>query len=249
MRLEPQRGKTILRSTTYNMDIRILLAEDEKNLRDTITLNLELEGYEVVSVADGKMALKMFDEQRFNVVILDIMMPEFNGIEVCRKIRLTNSDTPILFLTAKGTTEDKLNGFKAGGDDYITKPFNLDEFLARIRVLVKFSLRQLHQDSGLSSYSFGPNHVDFKTFKAVGHSGQEIKLTKKEALLLKLLLDRKNQVVSRQQILQYVWGYDVYPSTRTIDNFILSFRKYFESDPKNPQYIQSIRGVGYKFVE
>ncbi|HCE84530.1 MAG: response regulator transcription factor [Bacteroidota bacterium] len=231
------------------MDIRILLAEDEKNLRDTITLNLELEGYEVVSVADGKMALKMFDEQRFNVVILDIMMPEFNGIEVCRKIRLTNSDTPILFLTAKGTTEDKLNGFKAGGDDYITKPFNLDEFLARIRVLVKFSLRQLHQDSGLSSYSFGPNHVDFKTFKAVGHSGQEIKLTKKEALLLKLLLDRKNQVVSRQQILQYVWGYDVYPSTRTIDNFILSFRKYFESDPKNPQYIQSIRGVGYKFVE
>lgn len=249
MRLEPQRGKTILRSTTYNMDIRILLAEDEKNLRDTITLNLELEGYEVVSVADGKMALKMFDEQRFNVVILDIMMPEFNGIEVCRKIRLTNSDTPILFLTAKGTTEDKLNGFKAGGDDYITKPFNLDEFLARIRVLVKFSLRQLHQDSGLSSYSFGPNHVDFKTFKAVGHSGQEIKLTKKEALLLKLLLDRKNQVVSRQQILQYVWGYDVYPSTRTIDNFILSFRKYFESDPKNPQYIQSIRGVGYKFVD
>jgi len=249
LRLEPQRGKTILRSTTYNMDIRILLAEDEKNLRDTITLNLELEGYEVVSVADGKMALKMFDEQRFNVVILDIMMPEFNGIEVCRKIRLTNSDTPILFLTAKGTTEDKLNGFKAGGDDYITKPFNLDEFLARIRVLVKFSLRQLHQDSGLSSYSFGPNHVDFKTFKAVGHSGQEIKLTKKEALLLKLLLDRKNQVVSRQQILQYVWGYDVYPSTRTIDNFILSFRKYFESDPKNPQYIQSIRGVGYKFVE
>ncbi|MEC8627293.1 MAG: response regulator transcription factor [Bacteroidota bacterium] len=231
------------------MDIRILLAEDEKNLRDTITLNLELEGYEVVSVADGKMALKMFDEQRFNVVILDIMMPEFNGIEVCRKIRLTNSDTPILFLTAKGTTEDKLNGFKAGGDDYITKPFNLDEFLARIRVLVKFSLRQLHQDSGLSSYSFGPNHVDFKTFKATGHSGQEIKLTKKEALLLKLLLDRKNQVVSRQQILQYVWGYDVYPSTRTIDNFILSFRKYFESDPKNPQYIQSIRGVGYKFVE
>ena len=120
-----------------------------KKLKDTITLNLELEGYEVVSVADGKMALKMFDEQRFNVVILDIMMPEFNGIEVCRKIRLTNSDTPILFLTAKGTTEDKLNGFKAGGDDYITKPFNLDEFLARIRVLVKFSLRQLHQDSGL----------------------------------------------------------------------------------------------------
>ena len=249
MRLEPQRGKTILRSTTYNMDIRILLAEDEKNLRDTITLNLELEGYEVVSVADGKMALKMFDEQRFNVVILDIMMPEFNGIEVCRKIRLTNSDTPILFLTAKGTTEDKLNGFKAGGDDYITKPFNLDEFLARIRVLVKFSLRQLHQDSGLSSYSFGPNQVDFKTFKAIGYSGQEIKLTKKEAFLLKLLLDRKNQVVSRQQILQYVWGYDVYPSTRTIDNFILSFRKYFESDPKNPQYIQSVRGVGYKFVE
>jgi len=130
----------------------------------------------------------------------------------------------------------------------MTKPFNLEELLLRVKILVKHSIKGTEEESDLKTYKFGDNEVNFVTFEAKGAQGQLIKLTKKEAMLLKLLIDRKDQVVSRQQILQYVWGYDVFPSTRTIDNFILSFRKYFEKDQKNPRYFHSVRGVGYKFV-
>ncbi|MCB0510455.1 MAG: response regulator transcription factor [Chitinophagales bacterium] len=226
---------------------RVLLAEDEKSLRDGIKLNLELEGYEVEEAINGNEALQKFENQRFNLVILDVMMPEVNGFEVCEKIRLSDNETPILFLTAKDTGKDKVTGLKLGADDYLTKPFNLEELLLRTKVLVKHSFKGTTEESNLSSFEFGANRVNFSTFSASNASGEEIHLTKKETALLKLLIDRKNQVVSRQQILQYVWGYDVFPSTRTIDNFILSFRKYFEEDAKNPQFFQSIRGVGYKF--
>lgn len=227
---------------------RVLLAEDEKSLRDGIKLNLELEGYEVEEASDGNEALKKFDNQRFNLVILDVMMPEVNGFEVCEKIRLTDSDTPILFLTAKDTGKDKIDGLKLGADDYLTKPFNLEELLLRTKILVKHSLKGTEEESSLSNYEFGGNLINFSTFEASTFENKNINLTKKETALLKLLVDRKNQAVSRQQILQYVWGYDVFPSTRTIDNFILSFRKYFEKDAKNPEFFHSIRGVGYKFI-
>ena len=227
---------------------RVLLAEDERSLREGIKLNLELEGYEVEEAENGSSALKKFEGQRFNLVILDVMMPEVNGFDVCEKIRLTDSDTPILFLTAKDTSKDKINGLKKGADDYLTKPFDLEELMLRSKVLVKHSLKGSLEESTLSEYEFGDNKVNFDTYEAET-SGGKINLTKKESHLLKLLIDRKNQVVSRQQILQYVWGYDVFPSTRTIDNFILSFRKYFEADPKNPQFFHSVRGVGYKYVE
>lgn len=226
---------------------RVLLAEDEKSLRDGIKLNLELEGYEVEEAVNGNEALQKFENQRFNLVILDVMMPEVNGFEVCEKIRLSDNEIPILFLTAKDTGKDKVNGLKLGADDYLTKPFNLEELLLRTKVLVKHSFKGTTEESILSSFTFGPNTVNFSTFSATNGTGEELHLTKKETALLKLLIDRKNQVVSRQQILQYVWGYDVFPSTRTIDNFILSFRKYFEEDAKNPQFFQSVRGVGYKF--
>lgn len=227
---------------------RVLLAEDEKNLRDGIKLNLELEGYEVEEAVNGTEAIRKFENQRFNLVILDVMMPEINGFEVCEKIRLTDQETPILFLTAKDTGQDKVNGLKLGADDYLTKPFNLEELMLRTKVLVKHSLKGTEDEVDLTSFEFGKNKVNFTTYDAITHDGEEKHLTKKEAALLKLLIDRKDQVVSRQQILQYVWGYDVFPSTRTIDNFILSFRKYFESDPKNPEFFHSIRGVGYKFT-
>lgn len=226
---------------------RVLLAEDEKSLRDGIKLNLEMEGYEVEEAVNGNEALQKFENQRFNLVILDVMMPEVNGFEVCEKIRLSDNEIPILFLTAKDTGKDKVNGLKLGADDYLTKPFNLEELLLRTKVLVKHSFKGTTEESILSSFQFGPNTVNFSTFSATNGTSEEIHLTKKETALLKLLIDRKNQVVSRQQILQYVWGYDVFPSTRTIDNFILSFRKYFEEDAKNPQFFQSVRGVGYKF--
>jgi len=227
------------------MAVRIFLVEDEISIRDALKLNLELEGYEVVTTGDGKQVLKMFKEQHFDIVLLDIMLPEVSGLELCEQIRLVNMDIPIIFLTAKDTTADKVTGLKKGADDYIVKPFNLEELLLRVQILLKRS--QGTTSTSLESFEFGSNKANFKTYEATGKQG-EFKLTKKEAMLLKLLIERRGEVVSRQQILQSVWGYDVYPSTRTIDNFILSFRKYFEEDPKSPSFFHSVRGVGYKFV-
>jgi two-component system alkaline phosphatase synthesis response regulator PhoP len=149
-------------------------------------------------------------------------------------------------LTAKDQAQDRINGLKKGADDYLTKPFNLEEMLLRVGSLLRRSQRV--KGESIDVYTFGGNTVHFDLFEATTWRGENIVLTKKEAMLFKLLVERKNEVVSRNQILQAVWGYDVFPSTRTIDNFILAFRKYFERDPKNPQYFHSMRGVGYKFM-
>lgn len=226
---------------------RILLVEDEDNIRTAVKLNLEMEDYEVVATDHGKKALKAFNEQHFDLVILDVMLPEIDGFQICDQMRLINHDIPIIFLTAKDSSSDRITGLKRGGDDYLTKPFNIEELLLRISNLIKRSQRA--SDSHAQDiYTFGDQWINFQTYIAKGQDG-EFNLTKKEAMLLKLLIDRKNEVVSRNQILQSVWGYDVYPSTRTIDNFILSFRKYFEPDQKDPKYFHSVRGVGYKFTE
>ncbi|MGB0931123.1 MAG: response regulator transcription factor [Chitinophagales bacterium] len=226
---------------------RILLVEDEENLQEAIKMNLEIEGYEVVPVGDGLSAIRTFKGQRFNVIVLDIMLPEVDGLHVCEKIRLEDADVPILFLTAKDTAQDKITGLKKGADDYMTKPFNLEEFLLRVNRLVRQSMKIEVPTREIIEYSFGDNEVNFATYRAVCQKG-EVSLTNKESKLLKLLIERNNQVVSREQILQFVWGYDVYPSTRTIDNFILAFRKYFEKNPKKPEFFHSVRGVGYKFT-
>ena len=230
------------------MTPRILLVEDEENLREAIKMNLELEGYDVEVADTGKKAIKKTIGQRYNLFILDVMLPEVDGFEVCEKIRLTDSDTPILFLTAKDENEDKLKGFKLGADDYLTKPFNLEELLMRIKVLIKHSNRGT-QKNAAPVYKFAGNEINFVTYQAKANNGKEISLTKKETALLKVLVERKNSVVSRDQILHFVWGYDVNPSTRTIDNFITTFRKYFEKDASNPKHFHSVRGVGYKFTE
>jgi two-component system alkaline phosphatase synthesis response regulator PhoP len=226
--------------------MRILLVEDEENIRETLQLNLELEGYEVVGIEDGKKVLPTFKNQHFDLILLDIMLPEVDGLQICEQIRLLDMEVPVIFLTAKDTTADKIKGLKKGADDYITKPFHLEELLLRIQILLKRS--QKNTSTSIEAYQFGENEVNFKTFEAKGVQG-EFKLTKKEAMLLKLLIERKGEAVSRQQILQSVWGYDVYPSTRTIDNFILSFRKYFETDPRNPKFFHSVRGIGYQFSD
>lgn len=225
--------------------MRILLVEDEENIRDVVKLNLEMEDYEVVATDNGKDALKFFNEQHFDLLVLDVMLPEIDGYQICEQVRLTNMDVPIIFLTAKDASSDRITGLKKGADDYLTKPFVLEELLLRVNNLIKRTSKS--PDNTPEVYTFGDNTVNFATYEASGNPGS-FSLTKKEAMLLKLLIDRRNEVVSRQQILQSVWGYDVYPSTRTIDNFILSFRKYFEQDPKNPEYFLSVRGVGYKFV-
>ena len=228
--------------------IRILLVEDEEHLQEAIKLNLELEGYKVVAAGTGTEAVKIFKAERFNLVVLDVMLPEMDGFAVCEAIRLHNGTVPILFLSAKNASEDKILGLKRGADDYMTKPFNLEEFLLRVNVLVKRSLSQEEKKEMSDIYRFDGNEVNFKTYEISGKGNEKIRLTKKEIALLKLLIERRNEVVSREQILETVWGYDIYPSTRTVDNFILAFRKYFDKDPKEPRYFHSVRGVGYKFV-
>jgi two-component system, OmpR family, alkaline phosphatase synthesis response regulator PhoP len=227
--------------------MRILLVEDEEQISKLIKMNLEAEGYEVVTADTGKKALTLTDQQHFDLLILDIMLPEVNGFQVCEKVRLSNSNVAILFLSAKDSTQSKIQGLRLGADDYLTKPFNLEELLLRIQILIKRSKDRDHPGIP-DEYHFHDNKINFNSFEAIGKQGI-FNMTKKEVLLLKLLVERKNQVVSRQQILQNVWGYDVYPSTRTIDNFILSFRKNFEEDPANPQIFISVRGIGYKYVE
>ena len=229
---------------------RILLVEDEQSLADIIKLNLELEGYKVQMASDGKKALKMFKQERFDLVILDVMLPEMDGFTVCEAIRLDNEQIPVLFLTAKNSSADRVTGLKIGADDYLTKPFNLEELLLRIQVLLKRSQRNGEKSAPvLSNYNFDGFAINFSEMCVVSPDGKRINLTKKENTLLKLLVERKNEVVSREHILETVWGYDIYPSTRTIDNFIVTFRKYFEKDPSNPIHFISVRGVGYKFVE
>ena len=226
--------------------MRILLVEDEESIREGIRLNLELEGYEVVATGNGKKALELFGGQHFDLLLLDVMLPDVDGFGITEQVRLTNHEVPILILTAKDMAQDRVTGLKKGADDYLTKPFNLEELLLRVSNLLRRSQRI--KGEAFDSYTFGNNRINFETYEASTWRGESITLTKKETMLLKLLIERKNEVVSRNQILQSVWGYDVFPSTRTIDNFILAFRKYFEEDPKQPRYFHSIRGVGYKFT-
>lgn len=229
------------------MSKRILLVEDETSLHDLLKLNLEMDGNKVIGVKDGTSAIQKFKDEQFDLVILDIMIPGIDGLNVCENIRLKNQEVPILFLSAKNRVEDRIAGLKKGADDYLTKPFNLEELQLRINNLMN---RKGNTAAGtnysIREFAFGGNTIYFDKHVATGVNGQ-FNLTKKEVLLLKLLIEHRNEVVSREKILQTVWGYSVYPSTRTIDNFILSFRKYFELDPKHPKYFNAIRGVGYIF--
>ena len=225
--------------------MRILLVEDEEQLRKIIKMNLEMEGFEVIATDNGRIALELTDQQHFDLMILDVMLPEVNGFQICEQVRLRNAKVGIIIVSAKDTSLDRITGLKLGADDYLTKPFNLEELLLRVHNLLKRSTEEGAKD--MEQYEWGGNKINFVTYQSHGVSG-DFQLTKKEILLLKLLIERQNEVVSRQQILQTVWGYDVYPSTRNIDNFILSFRKYFEKDPREPIYFHSVRGVGYKFT-
>jgi two-component system, OmpR family, alkaline phosphatase synthesis response regulator PhoP len=188
-------------------------------------------------------------QEYFNLIILDVMLPEIDGFTVCETIRLQNPDIPILILSAKSSSADRILGLKKGADDYLTKPFNLEELLLRVSKLIKKSERLNAKEPLPEVYQFGENKIDFKALEGASKSQQKIPLTKKEAMLLKLLIENKNEVVTREKILQAVWGYNVYPTTRTIDNFILNFRKYFEEDSRNPKHFHSVRGIGYKFTE
>ena len=227
----------------------ILLVEDEQNLHEALKLNLELEGYEVTSAFDGSEALQKIESAYFDLIIMDIMLPDIDGISITENVRVHNNEVPILILSAKNAASDRILGLKKGADDYLTKPFNLEELLLRVAKLITKNKKIQIKESVGDNYHFGDNKIDFKALEAIGSDGTSIALSKKEAMLLKLLIENKNEVVTREKILQVVWGYNVYPTTRTIDNFILSFRKYFESDSRNPRYFHSVRGMGYKYTE
>lgn len=232
-----------------NSKATILLVEDEENLHEALKLNLEMEGYEVSSAFNGTEALKKVANEYFDLIVLDIMLPEVDGIAVTESIRVNNNEVPILILSAKNSSTDRVLGLKKGADDYLTKPFNLEELLLRVEKLIEKNKKMLEKETVGDSYEFGENKIDFKAQDAISWNGQHIELSKKEAMLLKLLIENKGDVVTREKILQVVWGYNVYPTTRTIDNFILSFRKYFEEDSRNPRYFHSVRGVGYKYTD
>jgi len=227
----------------------ILLVEDEESIQHALKLNLELDNYSVVVASNGRKATELFKERKFDLVVLDIMLPEMDGYMVCENIRLHDQNIPILFLSAKNTPAERVEGLKKGCDDYLTKPFDLEELLIRIKKLLdKRDKINLTEKPLPNIYYFGNNWINFDSHQAKGIDGM-IDLTKKETLLLKLLIENRNSVVSREHILKVVWDYNVIPNTRTVDNFMLSLRKYFEVDAKNPVYLHSSRGIGYKFVE
>lgn len=226
----------------------VLLVEDEENLHETLKLNLELEGYEVTSANDGMKALEAIKNEYFDLIILDVMLPELDGISVLENIRTRRSEVPVLILSAKNSGGDRILGLKKGADDYLTKPFNLEELLLRVNNLISKSKRILTPRQVIDEYKFGKNTINFTALEGTNRQGKKILLTKKEGMLLKLLIENKNEVVPREKILQIVWGYNVYPTTRTIDNFILNFRKYFEDDSRKPKYFHSVRSIGYKFT-
>jgi two-component system alkaline phosphatase synthesis response regulator PhoP len=230
------------------MQTRILLVEDEVNLQHAIKLNLELEGHQVQVSGTGTDAIKRFREQKFDLVVLDIMLPEMDGLMVCENIRMYDQQIPVLFLSAKNTPTDRINGLKKGADDYLTKPFELEELILRITKLIERSkqIKSSNENKVPKLFHFGNNWINFENHEASGINGK-FELTKKEIMLMRLLIENKEQVVSREHILKVVWDYTVIPNTRTIDNFILALRKYFEEDPKNPTFIQSARGIGYRF--
>ncbi len=226
----------------------ILLVEDEKNLLSTIKLNLELDGYEVIAFMNAEEAWQRFKGMQFNLIILDVTLPGMSGYQLCEQIRKIDKKTPVLFLTSRSSPEDRISGLKLGADDYLGKPFHLEELLLRVKSLLKRSNSD-GETNGVEEYRFGKCSINFKTYEIKTKDGETKELSKREIDLLKLLVERKNEVIPREMVLKEVWGYDAIPSTRTIDNHIVNFRKYFENDPKNPLHFHSIRGVGYKFTE
>lgn len=224
---------------------KICVVEDEGSLADVVRMNLEMEGYDVVHFDNGlKAATHLAEYSEYDLIILDVMLPGMNGVEVCRQIR-KKSAVPILFLSAKGTTSDRIEGLKAGGNDYLPKPFDLEELLLRVRILTNFTKKE-----NVDSTQIGVREVNFKTFVVLNHeSNEEIHLSKKEVALIQLFDEKEGEVIARSEILDKVWGKDQFPTTRTIDNYILNFRKIFEPDPKQPRHFHSIRGVGYKFTK
>jgi two-component system alkaline phosphatase synthesis response regulator PhoP len=223
----------------------ILLVEDEIHLARGICFNLEQDDYRVSHVESGEEALERMQYDRFELIILDIMLPGIDGFEVCEKIRTMDTRVPILILTARSAEGDRITGLEKGADDYLVKPFNLSEFLLRVRGMLRRSA-WYRPEPVEEAYRFGDNEVFLLSYRARTAQG-EIDLTDLEVKMLALFFQKEGETVSRKTLLERVWGYSLDTETRTLDNFIVRIRKYFEPDPANPVYFQTVRGVGYRF--
>lgn len=225
----------------------VLVIEDEQTLADIVSDNLQAEGYRVLHAPDGRAGQTLWQSAQPSLVVLDVMLPHLNGFELCKHMREVGDTTPVLFLSARGQVEDRVRGLAAGGDDYLPKPFHLPEFLLRVRNMLKRQNWGKDERSD-ASFSFGGHRVDFRSWTVKLASGAEEPLGERELGMLKLLSRRPGEVVSRDDILDEVWGDDAFPSSRTVDNFVLRLRKLFEPDPSNPVYFHTVWGVGYKFT-
>ena len=230
--------------------MKILIVEDEQHLAEGLRFNLELEDYQPEIAIDGKIALEMLQNKRYDAIVLDVMLPEVDGFEIARTLRSQENFTPILMLTALGKPEDVLQGFAAGADDYLPKPFDLAVFLARLNGLLRrrdwFQKEKTAQIEDI--FTVNNRTIDFQNLELKTES-ETIKLTLMEAKLLRHLLEKQGQAVSRKEILQDVWKLNQDTDTRAIDNFIVRLRRLLEDEPNNPKILQTVRGVGYKFVK
>jgi len=225
---------------------RILLVEDEENLAVGLEYNLIEEGYIVNWAKNGREAFDFFEKEKFDLIILDIMLPFVNGFEVAESVRKSDPQIPILMLTAKTESGDKVKGLEKGADDYMTKPFHLQELLLRIKGMLKRKSWYTNTSQKQPVYKFGNNEINFKTLNCL-HGNEKIRLTPQEAMLLKYLVEHIGEIVTRKELLENVWHLNPEVETRTVDIFIARLRKHFEPDPSNPVYFKSIRGAGYTF--
>lgn len=223
---------------------KILIIEDETNMRMGLKDNFLYEGYQVICAATAEEGLDLYRRESPDLILLDVMLPKMDGIQLCRILRKENRQIPIIMLTAKGQEIDKVLGLETGADDYITKPFNLGELLARIRAVLRRTMR----DSEPDFYTFSDIEIDF-LHREVCKGETHIELTNKEFELLRYLISRNGVPVSRECLLDEVWGYESFPNTRTVDNYILRLRKKLEDDPESPQHFLTVHGFGYKFVD
>lgn len=228
----------------------ILLVEDELGLAETLKFNLECDGYSVSMAHDGLTATGMLSTGKYDAVVLDVMLPEVDGYQICRQFRATNSQTPVIFLTSRGSSAERIQGLRLGANDYLVKPFEYDELLLRIRNLTQNVYVNTTVQTETSVFTFGECRIDFDTMQATGYANKQLSLSKIEFQMMKFFILNKDRVITREEIYRNIWGYKnkEIPNSRTLDNFIVALRKYFERDPHDPKHIISVRGVGYKFV-
>lgn len=226
---------------------KILVVEDEPSMRMGLKDNLEFESFEVITAQDGEEGLKRILNEKFDLILLDVMMPKMSGTDVCKQARKEGVQTPIIFLTAKGEEIDKVLGLELGADDYITKPFSLRETIARIKAVLRRVGALNDHSEKQNEYTIGNLWVDFAHYDAK-LNGKAEKMSHKEFEILHYLIEHKNEVVSRYQLLEEVWGYESQPTTRTVDNFILKLRQRIEKNPNDPKIILTVHGAGYKLL-